>query len=625
MLVKIKKALFALLVALLISMSCVTVPAFSGAIEFDDFETYKTIVGGDWRAQGRSTSLQITKSGRGKSALLVSDSTKMQEMYRDFTPTDENTSSMAFGFSFKFDKSVAARALLTRTKENDREITLVTFNANGGVEFGNKSFPNNTVENGKWYNALAEVNFKTGFIRFTLSDSRSVLKDEGQMKTEDVKSLYRMNFAQWKPGDGEAYMYLDNIFCKILPYDSAEYVLASNIQNFEDFVPNEQGTSAPDGFWLSNADPEHRTIFTGTPPDSPYQKSIKMYTDATQYFELVRPTAKTEDNISMAFDMYFDNENAQIYAGMNGQSNDGGSAKQWPLRIKAGEVYLGTEGHAEYKSEMTDKLEGFKWYNYQLDFDMENKQVGITIKDNNGNVKLDEKTVMILSPKFITEFRIYPLSEGGATTLYIDNFSVSEQVNAGIKSFLPQFGGIKSDCNALKVIFSKNINTESGFGDFYINGNSICEEKIQISENVANIDISDYMSPEKTLILEFENVNIDGELFSGINYYTTPSRIDIENFKFSKTEISPGELSCNADISCSSGEYENIVLLIALYDTATNRLTSVNYTFGNVTDEFKSFETFVNVPNDEKSYRAVAYIWDSISKSRFVEKSIEIE
>ena len=623
---KIKKTLFTLFAAsLIISMSCITTSAFSNAIEFDDFENYKTIVGGDWKAQGRSTSLRVAKNGRGKSALLVSDSTKMQEMYRDFTPTDENTSSVAFGFSFKFDKSAAARALLTRTKENDREIALVTFNTNGGVEFGNKSFPNNTVKNGKWYNALAEVNFQTGFIRFTLSDSNSVLREEGKLSTSGIKNLFRMNFAQWRPGDGEAYMYVDNVFCKNLPYDSAEYISAANIQTFEDFVPNEQGTSAPDGFWLSNAEAEHRTLFAGTPPNSPYQKSLQMYTDATKAFELVRTTTKTENRVFLSFDMYYDNENAQIYVGLNGQSKDGGSVKQWPLRIKGGDVYLGTENHADYKSHMNDKLEAFKWYNYQLDFDIENNRVGITVKSSNGDIKLDEETDIILSPKFITEFRIYPLPEGGATTLYIDNFSVSEHVAAGIKSFSPQFGSIKTDCDTLKVIFSKKINTDNGYGDFYINGNSICKEKIQISENVVNINISDYLSPEKTLILEFENVNIDGKIISGINFYKTPNRVDIENFRFSKTKISPGELSCSVDLSCSSGEYKNMILLLALYDKATNRLVFVNYTFGNVADEFKSFETFVNVPDDEKAYRAVAYIWDSISKSRFIEKSIEIE
>ena len=218
-----KKAISAVLSSLLLVTA---VPSYAAdraneKIPYDTFETYGSKLGGGWRAQGADTTAPIVETEKGKSVMGVTSPGGMLEIFRDFAQTGENVTSVACVFSIKIADQNSQRSFYTRTSSG--EYAVLAIQKGGKIKVGKTECTEMLVEIDKWYNFFVEYNAKSGYTRCYISDGSETVTVCSNQDAVNLTGLYRMNFALFKPDEGESVTYIDNAAFYELPYDVEAY------------------------------------------------------------------------------------------------------------------------------------------------------------------------------------------------------------------------------------------------------------------------------------------------------------------------------------------------------------------------------------------------------------------
>ena len=613
-----KKAISAALSSLLLlaSIPSYAAPAASEKIPYDTFETYGSKLGGGWRVQGADTTAPIVETEKGKSVMGVTSPGGMLEIFRDFAQTGENVTSVACVFSIKIADQNSQRSFYTRTSSG--EYAVLAIQKGGKIKVGKTEYTEMLVEIDKWYNFFVEYNAKSGYTRCHISDGSETVTVCSNQDAVNLTGLYRMNFALFKPDEGESVTYIDNAAFYELPYDVEAYADGKDTnapETFDDFEPAADGLTAPQPGWRLQNIEAGKTSLTAESAEG-RGKYLKMHSEGFNHFELVKDTGLLEGEAEISFD-FMKTPQSYFKFGLRGTRPDGSHMNG------AFPIELTKSGMLNISDEALTALSDNVWYKLKNEFNTESNTMKITVLE--GDTEAASKTIPIPQNLInITAYEFYMTVTGNASTVCFDNCFAGKNVpkEAGVSGISPAFGNVSKNIDKITVSFDEKITDENlENAEALINGSAENIKEIKAEGKTAVITLSHELAENMGYLFELTGVKIGEKELSAIMFYQT--RPAFEVISVEGGELKPGLFSFTAKMAATDGGPEKATLITIIYDNKTNAMVGADFCTADLTPDGTEFNTSVALP--EGSYRAVNYIWDNVKKMRSLNAFYEIK
>lgn len=604
-----KKAISAVLSSLLLVTA---VPSYAAdraneKIPYDTFETYGSKLGGGWRAQGADTTAPIVETEKGKSVMGVTSPGGMLEIFRDFAQTGENVTSVACVFSIKIADQNSQRSFYTRTSSG--EYAVLAIQKGGKINVGKTECTEMLVEIDKWYNFFVEYNAKSGYTRCHISDGSETVTVCSNQDAVNLTGLYRMNFALFKPEEGESVTYIDNAAFYELPYDVEAYADGKDTnapETFDDFEPAADGLTAPQPGWRLQNIEAGKTSLTAESAEG-RGKYLKMHSEGFNHFELVKETGILDGEFEISFD-FMKTPQSYFKFGIRGTRPDGTHMNG------AFPVELTNSGNIALNNEVLAAVSDDVWYRMKFDIDTESNTMKVTLLEDNAEIA--SKTAAI--PESLVNITLYefymPLTQK-ASTVYFDNCFAGKNTpkEAGVSGISPAFGNVSKNIDKITVSFDEKITDENlENAEALINGSAENIKEIKAEGKTAVITLSHELAENMGYLFELTGVKIGEKELSTAMFYSTRPLFEILSLEGG--ELKPGLFSFNAKIAAQEGGPEKATLLTIVYDKETGAMAGADFCARDLTPDGTEFNTSIALA--EGSYRVVNYIWDNIKNMR---------
>ncbi|MBQ4526998.1 MAG: S-layer homology domain-containing protein [Clostridia bacterium] len=603
---KLKKLLILLLTVLMLDLPAYKTDASNGndMIALDDFESYGKTLSSPWASQGARSTGELSETQYGKSAILSSTSSAMHELIRSFSKTPADIKGNLLAFSMLFEDFSANRHVLIRRDGSSDDIYMFKIDINGKMSVGSSSV-GISLETGKWYDFLLEHNYKTGFVRISVTDGKNTQVGEGFLaeSARDISGVYRMEFVSFRSSQDSSVAHIDNVYMTGLTYGPEKYEKANLPETFDSFIPAEDGSVAPTGWSPRNLSANIRTATVEEFDNPAYGKALKLASDGGRTVELLKSFSVTADFMTVEFDMMVP-EGSGGYVYVRGRNTSGSStdATRMIQIDKVGNIYFNGTKYAE------PILQG-EWYHFKIVFDYASKTYTATIGGNGQEIVVENPFPADIVSVHTVEFMM-PAAYG-QNILYADNFIVYAPAEFGMYGFTPGFGPIGVDCNEIRLTFSSEVDEACLLGDasFALNGNcdafdvSLEDEKTILLELKHSLDYDTFYTLEAVGIK-----GSDGKSVNGAIIYKTPKR-----YMFSNKLITPDADSVRFDVDAVSNDpfYSQALLIGTVNDAQSGKMAGISFCQSNIDSEPITMSSFAPFSNDGNTYVAKMFVWDS--------------
>lgn len=584
-----------LIVSVVSAFQTASVFASEEVVIFSDFEECVDTIKEPWKSQGHTFSAPVTQTERGKSAVLETLPSKMEEVYCDYPETDADVKAIVMRYGIKFCDGNVKRSLYTRNKS--AEFALVDFVVDGSVAIGNTALPNFNVTTDVWYDMVVVYIPLTGEVRLTVNDGTDIKSAIGNCKKTAQTGLYRINFVALRNSDVGSMTYVDDVSVYTLDYVPDMTVdSSSEFHDFEDYTATD-GATPPNGWRLQNLG---NGSAKGVSIDSDDGKAIECSTNASSNFELVKWFEKAiAGEGSVEFD-FKRTENSAVWLGLRPYDSNNKEITPTVFSVK-----VDNDGIVKSDGKTITTLEADKWYRMGYRFDTEkhiyNFFVSADGEEHSAESPLPDSNVKIAAFEFFTPPSI------GKSTFVIDNVFIGVKEEFGVNDVVPNVQTISalSDRIELEVNgdaaeaasgarFSLDGDT-SYFGDYTIDGKKI------ILPLVKPLDYG------KAYLFEATNLGNGEDTVSVIATFLTEKQ-----FSYTNHGITSDSAAVTATVSAkaSDGGTHKITLLLAIYNKETGEMTDLTAAESIFGSEQADLSVSLERPTDDGTYEAYAYVWD---------------
>lgn len=615
---KLNKSIIAYLLTVAMIFVCIPASAYSpDRTMFDDFESYVGVVGSPWKSQGKALTTEIAYTEKGKSAKVISDSTKMQELLVDSTPLSDDETSVMFGFSMMLDGENVVRTIYSRNAT--KEYCIMTISADGTISAGNAVSTKLKMKKNQWYDFFVEYNIATGYIRCRINCDDGTETIEGIGPT-GISGLYRLDFVSSQTIEEQAIMYIDDVWLEVADYEIVS--MASNAENYEGYTASSRGKTAPDSTYaVAGFRSGYNGIYSATPVGSPNGRSICIECDSTspvsaalyKYLNSGVPVP-----VSFNFDLCY----SEISMGftVRGTNANGSAINDRSVAIIDNDGNL----RANASSAPICQLAKNTWYNIDISFSNESGCV-ITVTDSTGAKSTGSGGAYGGITSF-TRVEFWAQKSDVNVQFYIDNLKIQTTGSGSVAGYSP-VSVLDPKSPEISVLFNGNIDTNSLAGaTVTINGDPSLISSITADNDILKIKLTSNVEYSSRYVLRFGGITAGGtQNLSGTNLYYSYKPFLIKDYAFVEPEVIPGVLNCNATIESKKGEIASAVMITRVYDKISGRMVSADICSGSLSATPLQFSTSVTVPDDGGEYYAVSSIWDSVTNMKSLMDYIILE
>ena len=618
---KIKKILILLLAALMLDLPAYKIEASNenDMIGLEDFESYGKNLSSPWASQGVRKIGELSETQYGKSAILSSTSSDMHELIRTFSKTSADIKGNLLAFSMFFEDFSANRHVIIRKDGSTDDIYMFKVDTNGKMSVASISI-DISLETGKWYDFLLEHNYKTGFVRISVTDGTNTQIGEGFLSesAKDISGVSRMEFIAFRATQNKSVAYIDNVYMTGLTYGPEKYEKAVYTETFDSFIPAEDGSVAPAGWSPRNLSPNVRTATVEVFDNPAYGKALKLTNDGGKAVELLKTFSVSADVMTAEFDMMIP-EGCGGYVYVRGLDTSGSStdATRMIQTDKVGNIYFNGVKYAE-------QITQGEWYHFKIVFDYVSKTYTATVSGDSQEIIVENPFPSNIVSVHTVEFMM-PAAYG-ANVLYADNFVVYAPPEFGMYGFNPSFEPIGVDCNEIRITLSSQVDEGCLFGDatFALNGDYNAFDVSLEDEKTILLKLKDSLEYDKFYVLEAKGITgSDGKTVNGAIVYKTPKR-----YMFSNKLITSDSAGVRFDVDAVSNDplYERALLIGTVNDAQSGKMAGVSFCQSDISSETNTLSSLTSFPNDYKNYVAKMFVWDSFETmtSLSTKKSISI-
>ncbi len=603
---------------MLISLS-VSAAGASALFPFETFEGYDSKVGLEWTSQGAADYTDIIATEKNNSAKLVSTTSKMQELIKNFDKTSDSVKSIFVGFSINLQDLNAKRTLILKTSTLDANIIDIK---NDGIIYVSDVTTGIALQTKKWYDISVEYSMLTGFVRLKVFDGVNTYTSEGFNRYKEQTAVTRVDFASWKATGSDAVCYIDNCFAYSLSYDVSYYASPVYVQDFESYTPSSDGLSAPSGWRLAGTD---SLTSTSCASGADGGKSLDLYNGGTANFEaFYAPEAGIKSDATIEFDFKWIT-GSTIYFDVRGTNKTNASVSDnyigyFTYRDEV-KVYKEKGGAATTITTSENMLSADTWYHATIKLDLVNQTFSIKLQSGNNEINGEG----IIS-KEVTTFKelgfFLKPGDGRTSRILIDNISVYQSKKTAVAPFTPAFAKIPASENTVYLDIVGNFTQDNlSSASVLVNGSQDGVLKTKEGNRIAiTFDSQNYNS---LYFVELKNlVCEDGTVLNAATAYQTGNKWTISDFEFTKSALSSGEIGTSLKFVSECDEISDATLILALYNSKTGAMIAASCDSTAVVKNTEhNLSCAVDVPVSSDGYELVAYIWDSFNDMKILGKS----
>lgn len=605
------------LMVVIICSFAICAHAYEELIEFENFSSYSGKIGGNWKAQGLDSTASVVETDRGTAVKLISESTKMLEVFQDFTPTEFDQTSFMFAFSAKYGGAECSRGLYTRTSVREYPLMYVDVDQDR-IRLGNTHHSFN-LENDVWYDFQLEYNTQTGYTRCTVSTGNEEYVLEGTQSFAGISGLWRVNFPAFTTLEGQSETYITNVGVYSLDYEVKEFAEpVEKAETFETFNHSANRLTAPDGWKLQNTAEGSTKLSCEQIDGSPYGKSLVMYWDGKveKVYELIRQNLDLSDNATISLDLRR-NAGSQTNIAVRGVTETGSAISY------ASVAYIDVDGNVKVNNKAFCVMEPDKWYNFRFSFNLTDGTYTLAVSDGS-DVSESEQTKVPRNVVGINAFELRFASDSMTETcFYIDNCVYEDAdtvTDIDVMGFATALRGINPMMNSVEFAMNSSFNDSSLEAQnisAVINGTP-AQLTINGNNLVVNSDFA--FEPGKVYMVE-----VTGDNGLGISrMFVCRNLVELLSFEYSKESVQPGALECDVQIASYTPDVDSCIVVSVLKNKSNNNIVQTEYTLLSLSDEASQALNVLTVPENGEYY-AETFIWKDVfdMKSMFAAKTLE--
>lgn len=585
---KLKKLISVFLLVTVLFSSLITVSAAEQHRVTDDFESYsqKTNETINGVTKWSSASAIVNENGN-KSAVIGNNNG--DTLYATTSGFSSDVTGVVANFSIKFNNNVELTTIFGVAGSNlplAPVYRLLEFCGGGSglLKVANNQFIPISYTTGKWYHVKVMLNYDTGYYHLSINDGTSTqtwsTQSSGLAYADfsplDLSKLDYKFYTFWINGNTTQSVQIDNVDIYGVT-DNRIYPYTSESENFSGFTST-NGTTVPAGFaaegatggdngfvssdgklnLVSKSDASLSLTKTSDNELSPGNVKLKLSSAASPEFKIkVKDADGTEEVVDVSSDgLSGGGENANINVGAGTIS----------LSIKDGKLYAAfNDGLSFAAFDFDTTLTGIKSFSIES---AEGEVTDIMLSQiDYGTVKYFEETL-----NSVSSAKVLPNTD--KITL---NFS---------NKLMPAQDG------AFSIIGDREI------------------ENVVISDGTAIITLDDELTPDCNYSLVYNNLySIDVIPLSGTINFETDISLDAGNFDI---ESSSDAYSLSLNLKSNTGENQNMLILLTVYDNNTGKIISMD--FEKVTATASQTPCTLSVPKPSAGSHSVeAYIWDGLN------------
>lgn len=432
---------------------------------------------------------------------------------------------------------------------------------------------------GKWYDVKIKLNYNTGYYYLSVNDGTTTKTWEtmssGLTRTDAQKASLKY-YTFWIDSNAKTEsVQIDNVDIYGTT-DNRIYPETSTRENFTEFT-SADGLVVPQGFTadgalgvdngfvsssgelnlVSKSDASLSLTKTSDKEMSPGNVKLKLSSAASPEFKIkLKDTAGSEAVVAVSSDgLSGGGENANVNIGAGTIS----------LSIKDGKLYAAYNDGSEFATlDFDTTLTGIKSFSIES---AEGEVTDIMLSQiDYGTVKYFEET-----SNSISDAKVLPNTN--KITLDFSN------------KLMP------SQSEAISIIGDRTI------------------DNVVISDATAIITLDDKFSPDGDYTLAYDNLySIDSVPLSGTINFKTDIALDAGNFDI---EATSDAYNLNLNLKSNTGENQDMIVLLTIYDNATGKIISMD--FEKITATLAQAPLSVSVAKPSSgSYSVEAYIWDGL-------------
>lgn len=610
------KKLCALLLIVAIMSAFHTASAFASEAEevvvFSDFEECIDTIKEPWKSQGHTISAPVAQTERGKSAVLETLPSKMEEVYCDYPETDADVKAIVMHYGMKFCDRNVKRALYTRSKS--AEIGLFVIQDNGTVTMGQTPVNGITLTHGVWYDMFVVYIPLTGEVRLTVNDGIDIKSAIGNCKKTSQTGLYRINFAAAANPNVGSMAYIDDVSVYTLDYVPDNFVgLNGEMHDFEDFTSTD-GKTPPKGWKLQNLGNGNASGKSVLSDDG---NAIECQTDGTTSFELVKwfdtPIAG-EGSIEADFKR---EENSGVWMAMRAYDSSDKEIKPNIFSMK-----MDKDGNVKVDGKTLGTLKAGVWYRLGYHFNTDNQTYTFTAESDEESFSVD--STFPDTYKKIAAFEFYTPPLIGSSVFVVDNVKIGAKEEFGITGITPGLDIVNAHTDSIEISYSGEDGDIASGATFALNGDTSWFDGYTIDGKKVILELTRPLDYGKSYLLEAKGLGNGENTASVISSFLTEKQFTYTNHKITSDSST---VTATVSAKASDGETYKITLLLAIYNKETGEmtdLTAVESTYG---IEQADLSVSLSLPSDDGSYEAYAYVWDGADtmQSLIAPKVINIE
>ena len=612
------KKLCALLLIVAIMSAFHTASAFASEAEevvvFSDFEECIDTIKEPWKSQGHTISAPVAQTERGKSAVLETLPSKMEEVYCDYPETDADVKAIVMQYGMKFCDRNVKRGLYTRNKSG--EIGLFVIQENGTVTMGQTPVNGITLTHGVWYDMFVVYIPLTGEVRLTVNDGIDIKSAIGNCKKTSQTGLYRINFAAAANPNVGSMAYIDDVSVYTLDYVPDMTVgSSSEFHDFEDYTATD-GATPPNGWRLQNLG---NGSAKGVSIDSDDGKAIECSTNASSSFELVKWFGKAiAGEGSVEFD-FKRTENSAVWLGLRPYDSNNKEITPTVFSVK-----VDNDGIVKSDGKTITTLEADKWYRMGYRFDTEkhiyNFFVSADGEEHSAESPLPDSNVKIAAFEFFTPPSI------GKSTFVVDNVFIGGKEEFGVSSIVPNAQAISALCDKIEISVNGEASDALSDASFSLNGDSsyFGDYTIDGKKKKIILPLAKPLDYGKAYLFEATNLGSGEDKVSVIASFLTEKQFIYTNHSIT---CDSDDVTATVSAKASDGGTHKITLLLAIYNKDTGEMTNLAAVESTYGSEQSDLSVSLEPPSDDGSYEAYAYVWDGADtmQSLTAPKLINIE